>query len=188
MPASLGHVDETAAVVAKDMIRQCGKASRIAVVVKPRLVPGIAESRVDRIPFQIVADIEVEVAVIVEVGPCRRCRPIAIAAEPRAGRHVLEPALSEVVIKGVGPPSGDEEVGPAVVVEVAHGDPVAVAPGQRGQAGRDGRVLEPAVAAIAEEAVTERKTGRAQGGTVRPERRKCRANHRRRSRGRPHRR
>ena len=126
----------------------------------------IAESRVDGVPFEIVADIEVEVAVVVEVGPCRRCRPVAIAAKPAHGGHVLEAAVSEVVIEGVGPPAGDEEVGPAVVVEVADGDAVAIAAGQRGQAGRDGDVLEPPVAAVAEEAVAERKTGRAEGETA----------------------
>ena len=65
------------------------------------------------------------------------------------------------MVKGIGPPSGDEEVGPAVVVVVAHGDPVPVAARQRGQAGRGGGVLEPAVAAVAEEAVAEGSGARA---------------------------
>ena len=96
-------------------------------------------SGIDGVPVEVVADIEVEVAVVVEVGPGRRGRPVAVAAEPGLRGGVLEPAVAVVVIEGVGPPAGDEEVGAAVVVVVAHGDAVAVAAGQRGQAGRGGR-------------------------------------------------
>ena len=148
----------------------------------------MAEGRGCRVPFQIVADVEVEVAVVVQVGPGRRGRPVAVAAQPRTRRDVLEPALAEVVVEGIGPPSGDEQVGAAVVVVVADGDPVAVAAGQRGQAGRGGDVLEPAVAAVAEEAVAEGAGSRSAGGTAPLERRRCRAIRRRRSRGAPRRR
>ena len=68
------------------------------------------------VPLQIVADVEVEVAVVVEVGPGRRRRPITVAPKPRLRRGVLEPAPALIAIQGVGPPSGDEEVGPAVQV------------------------------------------------------------------------
>ena len=109
-----------------------------------------------------MTDIEVKVAVPVEVGPCRRGRPVAVAAQARAGRDVSNRPVSQVVIEGVGAPAGDEDIGPAIVVVIAHGDPVPVTSGQFGQAGRRGGVLEPAVAAIAEEAVTE--GGRPGGG------------------------
>src|SRR6185437_13834233 len=74
---------------------------------------------------------------------------------------VLEPAAAPVAIQCVGRPTGHEEVGPAIVVDVADGDPVPIAAGERGQAGGRGRVLEPAVATVAEEAVSE---GRTTGG------------------------
>ncbi len=162
-----GHVDEPAAVVAEDMVRQRGEKARVAVGIL-RAVPAIAGGRGCRVPLQVVADVEIEVAVVVQVGPGRRGRPVAVAAEPRTRRDVLEPAVAEVVVEGVGPPSGDEQVGPAVVVVVAHGDPVPVAAGQRGQAGRGGGVLEPAVAAVAEEAVTEGERGAVRRGERSP--------------------
>ena len=139
------------------MVRQRGEGERAAIHV-PRLGAFriLAEGRILGVPLQVVADIEVEVAVVVEVGPGRRRGPVAVAPEPRLRRGVLEPAPAQIAIQGIGPPSGDEEVGPAVVVVVAHGDAVAVAAGQRGQAGGRGDVLEAAVAAIAEEAVAER--------------------------------
>ena len=68
--------------------------------------------------------------------------------------------MSEIVVKGVRPPSGDKEVGPAVIVEVGDRDPMPIAPGECGQAGRNGCVLEGSVAAIAEEAVSERRARR----------------------------
>ncbi len=100
-----------------------------------------------------MADVEIEVAVAVEVGKRRRGRPVAVAAQARAGRHVLERAVSLVAIKGIRPPAGDEEVGPAVVVVVADGDSVAVAPAHRGDARPGGHVLERAVAPVAEQPV-----------------------------------
>src|SRR4051794_18780201 len=60
------------------------------------------------------------------------------------------------MIERIGPPPGDKEVGSAVVVVVAHGDAVAVAAGQRGQAGGRGDVLEAAVSTVSKEAVGER--------------------------------
>ena len=142
-----GHVDEPAAVVAKNVVRQRRECERTAIHI-PRLGAFriLAEGRIRGVPLQIVADIEIEVAVIVEVGPGRRCGPVAVAPEPRLRCGVLEPASAQIAIQGVRPPSGDEEVGPAVVIVVAHGDAVAVAARQGGQAGDRGDVLESAVA------------------------------------------
>ena len=168
MPASVGHVDEPAAVVAEDMVRQRGESARVAVGVLSGYSRDAQRVGVAGVPLQVVADIEVEVAVVVQVGPGRRRRPVAVAAEPGTRGDVLEAAVAEVVVEGIGPPSGDEEVGAAVVVVVADGDPVPVAAGQRGQAGRGGGVLEPAVAAVAEEAVAEGQREPSGGGNGPP--------------------
>ena len=85
------------------------------------------EQRVDCVPFQVVADIEVQIAIVVQVGPGCRRGPIPVAAQAGARGDVLEAAVAQVVIKGIGPPSRDEKVGAAVVVKVAHGDPEPVA-------------------------------------------------------------
>src|SRR5208283_4196705 len=59
------------------------------------------------------------------------------------------------VVEGVRAPAGDEEVGSAVIVIVAHGDTEAVAAGELSQARFRGNVLEPAVATVVEEAVAK---------------------------------
>ena len=66
-----GDVDEMAAVVAEQMIRPRGKAQRQAGDVAVRR-PGVAaEGGMLGIPGQVMADIQVEVAVAVEVGERR---------------------------------------------------------------------------------------------------------------------
>ncbi len=77
-----------------------------------------------------MADEEVEVAVSVEVGEGGGGRPAAIAAEPGLLGDVLEGAIASVPIEGVAPPSGDEEVGMPVVVDIPNRHTVAEPPGE----------------------------------------------------------
>ena len=109
------------------------------------------------VPDEVVADVEVEVAVVVQIGERGRGGPVAIAPETGAIRDILERPVPSVAVKGVRPPAGDEEVGTAVVVEVADGDPVAVASLHPGDAGPFGGVFERAIAAVAEQAVAGRR-------------------------------
>ncbi len=46
--------------------------------------------------------------------------------------HVLESPVAAVVIKGIRPPAGDEQVGKSVVVIIGRGHTVAVTPRKRG--------------------------------------------------------
>ena len=114
---------------------------------------------------QVMADVQVEVAVAVEVGPGRRCRPVAIAAQAGLRGHVLERSVAPVAEQGVRPPPRDEQVGMAVVVVVADGDAVAVASRESVQPGTLGDILERPVAAVAEQAVA---AWRMLGGRERP--------------------
>src|SRR3954447_21302896 len=86
-----------------------------------------AEQRIGFIPFQVVADIEVYIAIVVQVGPGRRARPISVAAKTGARGDILESAVAQVVIKGIAPPPRDEDVGATVIVKVTHGGPEPVA-------------------------------------------------------------
>ena len=75
------HVGEPAAVVAEQVVRQRRRILRRAVgVALPLLVP--AEIRLLEVPKQVMADVEVEVAVAVEVGEGGRRGPVAVPAEP----------------------------------------------------------------------------------------------------------
>ena len=75
-----------------------------------------------RVPEHVVADVEVEVAVVVEVGERRRGRIVARPSSPARSRHVLERAVAAVAVERVGLQAGHEEVGMPVVVVIADGD------------------------------------------------------------------
>src|SRR5262249_11230907 len=111
------------------------------------------------IPGQVMADVEVEVAIVVEVGKCGRGRPVAVAPQAGRDRRVLEGPIAAAAIKRVGPPAGDDQFGIAVVGVVAHGSPVAVAARKACDAGTRPDVLEGAVAAVAEQAVAMGPSG-----------------------------
>ena len=100
MPASVVTSTNRPPSLRKTWSGSAGKQARVAVAVLVRAHPRAAEQRVDCVPFQVVADIEVQVAVVVEVGPGRRRRPVAVAAQPRARRDVLEPAVAAGCGKG----------------------------------------------------------------------------------------
>ncbi len=100
-----------------------------------------------------MADVEVEVAVAVEVGERGRGRPIPVAAQARREWWRPRSGRLPVAIERIGPPAGDKEVGPAVVVVVADSYAMAVAAGKRGDPGALRDIFKRAVAAIAEQAV-----------------------------------
>ncbi len=157
-PGNLGDVDEAAAIVAEDVVGQRLDRARVArEVAGARRV--LAEARVVGVPDSVVADVEIDIAVAVEIGEGRRRRPVAGAAEPGAGGRVLEGAIAPVAEQCVRPPARDEQIRMSVVVEVADGRGVAVAPGEGRDPGRFGRVLEGAVAPVAKETIGRRETG-----------------------------
>ena len=140
------HVGEPAAVVAEQVVRQRRRILRGAVGVGTVLVA--AEIRLLEIPKQVMADVEVKVAVAVEVGECGRGGPVAVPAEPILCGDVLECPIPLVAVERVPMPAGDEEVRAAVVVDVADGHAMAIAPRERGEPGRRGRVLERPIAPL----------------------------------------
>ncbi len=89
-----------------------------------------------RVVDEVMADVEIKVAIAVEIGEGRRRGPVAIAAEARLAGDVLEPAVTPVAVKCVGTPAGHEQVGPAVIVEVARGHAVAITAREAGDARR----------------------------------------------------
>ena len=151
-PCFPGRVDEATAVIAKQSVREGYDEARGAADV-PRCAGAPTELGVGRIPGPIMADVEVEVAVVIEVREGGRSRPGAGASQAPSFGDVLEGAVALVAVEGVSIPSGDEQVGVAVVVDVADGDPVPIAGRQGLESGEPRGVLEGAVALVAEEAV-----------------------------------
>ena len=105
------------------------------------------------VPGQVMADIQVEVAVAVEIGEGRRGRPVAITAQPGAVGRVRERAVSLVVEQDVRPEPGDEQVGAAVAVVIAGGHAERVAATDPGDARRGRHIFKRAVAPVAKQAV-----------------------------------
>ena len=101
-----------------------------------------------------MTNVKVEVAVAVEVGEGSRSWPVSITIQSGPSRRVLEGAVTTVVVQGVGPPSGHEEVGMAVVVIVADRDAMAIPPRHAGDSRPVGDVLERAIPAVSEKPVS----------------------------------
>ena len=101
-------------------------------------------------PPHVVADEQVEQAVAVEVEPHGRRAQGRASAEPARARHVHERALAGVAEQAVLSDAGDQDVGIAVVVEVADGGAHAVQLHIEAGAARD--IGERAVAVVAVQA------------------------------------
>src|SRR5262249_50637766 len=121
----------------------------------------LAEPGMLRVPEHVMADIQVEVAIVVQVGEGSRGRIGATARQPRAVRRIFERPVAPLALQRVGLQAGDEEVGVAVVIVIPHGyaQSVASTPGDRGDLRAFGRVGERTVAAVAEEPVATSGTG-----------------------------
>ncbi len=114
---------------------------------------GLAELGVLWIVSKVMADIEVQVTIAVEVSEGGRGWPIAIAGQAGRARHILKPPVTSVAIECVRMPARDKQVGSAIVVVVAHGDSMTVPPRKRADARAVGDVFKGAVAAIAKQPV-----------------------------------
>ena len=119
------------------------------------------------VPDDVVRDEQVQPAIVVVIQPAGRYRPHA--AELRVGSgdaglrgDVGEAAVAEVAVEGVALHAGDEDIGVAVVVEVADGDGRGIA--FAGEARLGGDVGERHVAVIAKQAVIEFGAGLAEAG------------------------
>ncbi len=89
------HIDKSAAIVAKQMIRHVMEAlGRTVAVSLFLLIP--ADLRVLGIPLQVVADVKVQVAIAIQVGEGGRSRPVPVSPSPASmvtSRKVPSPWL-----------------------------------------------------------------------------------------------
>ena len=91
-------------------------------------------------PTDVIADEKIELAVVVVVEPGAAGAPFpAGSADPRLRGDVPELAAAQVVEEVIAVHPGDEDVGQAVVVVVAHRDAHAVEADVQSGAGRDVR-------------------------------------------------
>ena len=111
-----------------------------------------------------MADVEVKVAVAVEVGECGRRGPVTVAAQPISYGGVFEGAVSLVAVQSVLMPACDEKVWVSVVVNVADSYAMTVAPRELGEPRSVGRILKRPVASIVKETVPRRLRGGEVGG------------------------
>ena len=82
------------------------------------------------VPLHVMADIKIEVAIVIQVGKRRRRRVVAHAREPGTLGHVFEGAIAAVPVERVGREPADEEIGMAVVIVVANRHAQAVSAGR----------------------------------------------------------
>ena len=149
-----GDVGEMALVITEDLVGARFEFPGIAA--DDHLVgrKGVADPRILGIPDHVVADVQVEVAVVIEVGESGRCRPIAVARQARRPRHILESPVPSIAIQAIGSPPGQKEVGMAVVVVIADGDAVSISLGHSADSRGVRHIFECPVAAVAKQPVS----------------------------------
>ena len=117
-------VEGAVAFVAIEPRRAAAIGLRRAVAL--RLAVDAAEDIALRRPLHVVADQQIEAAVLVVVEPHRRRAERAPPAEPGLGRDVGEFATAEIAKEAAAADRGEEHVGGPVVVVIAGGDAHAV--------------------------------------------------------------
>src|SRR5262249_20858817 len=124
------------------------------IAVEVRMCSRVAtDAGVINVPDRVMANVKVEIAVAVEVGESRRSRPVPPAPQAPGVRRVLEGAFAPVAVERIRPPTGDEEIGPAITVDVADRHTVPVAAVKPCDAGSLARVLKRAVAPVVEQPI-----------------------------------
>ena len=132
------------------MVRHTGRLGHIRK--RPVAVVSKELARGNEPPRRFIADIQIEVAVVVVVAPGCRLTRVVHLAEPRIERHIGEGPVTVVPQQGVGMPaeiakprtSQDEEVHVAIVVVIGLDDVQASVQTEEprfGRALREGPVL-----------------------------------------------
>ena len=162
------------------MVWQGREIARAAIVMAARSLVGAGLCGFD-VKGEVMANVEVEVAIAVKVGPRRGRRPVAVAPQAGAIGQLFELAVPAIMQEAHPPPTRDEEIRPAVVVVVAHGHPVSVASGCPRDSCTLADIFKRAVPPIAEQAVA-RFSVPCPAGTLPLAPRRYQANRRRRNR------
>ena len=124
-PPRLGHRPEEP--VAKIFVALVGPVLDVAGMADPRLSFDVAAvHRLEGVVADIIANIEIEIAIEVEIGPGGRRAPAFVANPGRSG-DIDERPVAEVAVQGVGPDVRHIDIVEAVVVEVSDGHPLSVA-------------------------------------------------------------
>lgn len=109
--------------VAAIAIEGAGQALKIfGMAIDADVAVGIAaEAIVGELPFRVVDDPEIELAVAVKIEPAGGDGPTFVL-DAGFDSDVFEAAVAEIVIQRAAADAGDEDVGFAVIIEIGDGD------------------------------------------------------------------
>ncbi len=147
-------IDEVAAVVAEDVVGGAFDFARVAREIASLVVRANHEMSV--VPDHVMTNIQVEVAVSIQVGERRRSRVVAAAGQPGVLGHVGKGAVAVVAVQRIRAQAADKHVGATVAVVVANGHAQAVVAGEGRDPGDVSHIAKRAVAFVVEETVTVR--------------------------------
>ena len=133
--------DEMAGVIAEQVVRPRGDRVRHAVSVyvvrvrrRARFGGARAKTRMGFVPDEVMTNIEVEITVVIQVGKCGGGGPVAITAQAGTLGDVFEGSVTTIAVQDIAPPSCEEQIAMAVVVDVGDRNAMAVTTGQAGDA------------------------------------------------------
>ena len=132
-------------LVAREREAAGSACNRHVAVEAVRVRPGLGHG--SGIEDEIVGDEDFQVAVLVDIQE-RTARAVPVAV---GNRHAFEAGSADIAVQPIGPPVGDEQIRPAVVVEIARAD--SLSPALAAQARGSGHVLETPATEVAVQAV-----------------------------------
>ena len=109
-------------------------------------------------PLDVIADEQVEIAILVVVEPSRAGGPVTLVRHSRLGCYIREGAVAVVVVEDGVAVTGHQHVGVTIVVEIPHGYALAVK-ALRADAGLFRDVGESTIAIVVIEGRTQRSGG-----------------------------
>src|SRR5205814_2127575 len=77
-------------------------------------------------PLNIIADEQIEAAIVVDIDECRTCGPRSVATNAGACGDILEFPVAEIAVEMIAPERSDENIHESIVVIVPHRDAHAV--------------------------------------------------------------
>src|SRR5262249_16741290 len=102
----------------------------------------------------VVDDVQVEIAVPVEIAPCQARAPV-LAADSTGESDIAECSVAIVAVQNIRTEVGDRQVGETVIIVIAGGTPLAVLIISQATAGRD--LGTPPVSQVAIQPIKERR-------------------------------
>jgi hypothetical protein len=107
-----------------------------------------------------MTDVKIKIAIVIKVSECGRSGPVTVAGKAVFNRHIFKRPITSISPEHVAAPAGDKKVSKAVVVNVAHGYPMAKPSRKLINTGFCSDILKLATSQVLKKAIASIRLGR----------------------------